>query len=175
MTPEARRGRGSYRCGCGASVTVTAAPPRGRRCWWVGCRILATTPEPLRFCQEHERAVAARLGHVFGQQWIEAAAEAGDDWYQPLPEPETPKGSYVYFMRRERLIKIGVSTWPSRRAQGLNASILAMTPGSYGLERELHERFAALRQHGEWFEPGPELLAYINELRTAKKDRPVTI
>jgi hypothetical protein len=30
-------------------------------------------------------------------------------------------------------------------------------------ERLLHDRFSDLRQHGEWFRVGPELLAYIAE------------
>jgi hypothetical protein len=33
-------------------------------------------------------------------------------------------------------------------------------------ERVLHERFASARAEGEWFRPVPDLLAYIDSLRS---------
>jgi hypothetical protein len=71
-------------------------------------------------------------------------------------------------MRRERYIKIGTTTDLRRRAAALNATVLARYPGSYSKEARLHARFADLRRHGEWFEPGPELLALVNEIRASE-------
>jgi hypothetical protein len=38
---------------------------------------------------------------------------------------------------------------------------IATQPGSQQVERELHLRFAHLREHGEWFRPDPELVTFI--------------
>jgi hypothetical protein len=35
---------------------------------------------------------------------------------------------------------------------------LKVTPGDFMLETEMHQRFKALRLHGEWFQPAAELL-----------------
>jgi hypothetical protein len=77
----------------------------------------------------------------------------------------------VYFIRGEQtgLIKIGVANNPSQRLANLQTGspdrleLLGCTPGSSWGELRLHTRFAHLRQHGEWFTPGEDLLAYIRE------------
>ncbi|MER6249406.1 hypothetical protein [Streptomyces griseorubiginosus] len=85
----------------------------------------------------------------------------------------------VYFARRERLIKIG---WTSRlpdRMKAVGAVSLATETGDYIRERQLHQKFAHLLVEGhgavgrEWFHPGPDLIAYINELRAASGIPPV--
>ncbi|BAP20737.1 hypothetical protein NCGM1900_1615 [Pseudomonas aeruginosa] len=48
---------------------------------------------------------------------------------------------------------------------GERLELIASVPGSFGAERELHARFTGLREHGEWFSPGEELLEYINQLQ----------
>lgn len=82
------------------------------------------------------------------------------------PEPEI-----VYFVRHtERGIKIGTTCdWPNR-IRGLNKEygpliLIGAELGDRLRERQLHFQFKALRlsERGEWFEPGPELLAYIRE------------
>lgn len=45
--------------------------------------------------------------------------------------------------------------------------LLAFAPGSPQHERGLHERFADLRLHGEWFKPDPRLLGFIDGMRWA--------
>jgi hypothetical protein len=40
-------------------------------------------------------------------------------------------------------------------------TVLATIEGSMIDERRLHDRFADLRIRGEWFQPGPELVAFI--------------
>jgi hypothetical protein len=69
-------------------------------------------------------------------------------------------------------IKIGVARSFERRLAVVETHspypvrILLTMPGSYRLERELHERFRAHHLRREWFQPAPELLAFID---TAKK------
>lgn len=77
----------------------------------------------------------------------------------------------VYFIRAQTLglIKIGVAGDLDKRLAGLQCGspdkleVIGTIVGENKLERELHKRFAHLRQHGEWFSPGEDLLAYIRE------------
>lgn len=80
----------------------------------------------------------------------------------------------LYFMQRGTggPIKIGVSRNVGMRQKGLqNGSaeqvhVLAQVAQSSDInEKELHKRFAHCRKKGEWFEPTPELLAFIDTLR----------
>lgn len=74
--------------------------------------------------------------------------------------------AWCYFMRHETNIKIGYSKDPRKRALALaGAEILAKEPGAASREAALHAKFAHLRLHGEWFEPGPDLMEYIADLR----------
>ena len=74
---------------------------------------------------------------------------------------------YVYFMQGVDTgrIKIGISTNPLARMRGLQLSekviLLHVMEGGQTLEVELHRRFAYLRHHGEWFDPGGEIFEYI--------------
>lgn len=96
----------------------------------------------------------------------------------------------IYFLRRADgtgPIKIGCSERPAERRRQLNSdlradfAILATAPGDHLTERNLHLKFATLRADAplcpaqrtspvpgvsEWFEPAPELLAYIEAARS---------
>lgn len=67
-------------------------------------------------------------------------------------------------------IKIGYSGNPNKRINQLLTSspheleVLLVIPGTRDEERSLHERFAHLRQHREWFTDCEELREYINHL-----------
>ncbi len=83
-----------------------------------------------------------------------------------------PKG-YVYFIRegQDGPIKIGTTQGsPHTRQRAMqtgNSSdlvLLAAIPGDVALEKRLHERFAAVRMRGEWFEATAELLAFVEGL-----------
>lgn len=180
MAPEYRRGAGHYRCGCGARIHAAITEPDKRICWFKGCSTLATTAEPLRLCREHEQETARLVVYETAKDtmhgWLEARIANGDEWARPLDSyAPTPGFSepWVYFMRRENFIKIGTTYNLRQRASVLNATVLAKTPGSYSEEKLMHKRFASLRRHGEWFEPGPELIALINELRKAEGADPI--
>lgn len=77
----------------------------------------------------------------------------------------------VYFVQAEklRLIKIGYAKDAGERFRSLQVGSpdkLTLLGAIYSMnaqamEAELHVRFARLRQHGEWFQPEDELLAFI--------------
>jgi hypothetical protein len=79
----------------------------------------------------------------------------------------------VYFVQafELKLIKIGVTNDTQRRVvsmQTLSPDHLAVLGVEFchkggALEGRLHQRFEAYRQHGEWFYPAPEILAYVDE------------
>jgi predicted nucleic acid-binding Zn ribbon protein len=80
---------------------------------------------------------------------------------------------WVYFVRGESTghIKIGYSTGCSSRLAQLQASaperlvMVCTIHGDRRLEKQLHERFAKDRIHGEWFAPSAELLDFIDEIQ----------
>lgn len=191
MTMDALRGKGAYRCGCGARVFVTVpAPTTGNKCSWKNCRTIAVADSDVPLCVDHARRLRVQLGISRDSEhqielWrrtvmedrdfeddIDAAADKqraenaekrlrGDPYNVRAPEP-----TWCYFMRHETNIKIGYSKDPRKRALALaGAEILAKEPGAASRESQLHEQFAHLRLHGEWFEPGPDLLEYIAKLR----------
>ncbi|NTX08288.1 GIY-YIG nuclease family protein [Myxococcus sp. CA040A] len=89
--------------------------------------------------------------------------------------PSQPEPSFVYFVQAGDggPIKIGFSRNPRVRMQELqtgNAVELKYcgeVVGDQGLERILHERFAAIRLHGEWFTATRELVDYIRYMLAA--------
>jgi len=75
----------------------------------------------------------------------------------------------VYFVEGAGLIKIGVSKDVEKRIASLKngspvpLTLLGYIQGSRALEAELHERFADIRDHGEWFQATDVLRQYIAE------------
>lgn len=75
----------------------------------------------------------------------------------------------VYFIRGRDAIKIGFSLEPRLRLRELQTShsepleLLGIMDGNPDVERGLHERFAALRRSGEWFEASEALLTFVAE------------
>ncbi len=82
-----------------------------------------------------------------------------------------PTGSVVYFIQAEPggAIKIGVTRDLRSRLSSLRIGsplplrVLAYMSGDAALEGQLHARFAAVREHGEWHAAVPELLTFIQE------------
>lgn len=86
----------------------------------------------------------------------------------------------VYFIRAgsEGPIKIGFTGGkPSARLAALQTGnhetlvLIAVVPAPPTLEGELHRRFDHLRGVGEWFSPGPDLLALIDGIRLVDENR----
>lgn len=100
-----------------------------------------------------------------------AAAAAGEP--TPGPRPPHPPKEWVYFVQQgaDGPIKIGYSKDPVARFVSLQTGsavqhrYLGNIPGTRETERTLHARFWGAHVRGEWFDPTPELLAYIDEHR----------
>lgn len=192
MTPDGRSGPNAFRCGCGARIRVTVQGTPARRCSFGECRTVATTKEPLRFCLDHQEQAAILLARTAGEARVRELQEdltrSPQTWARKydsavaalpragygLRDHQTTTTGYhsplVYFARRERLIKIGWTSRLPQRMQALGARPLAVEPGDYVRERQIHQRFAHLLADAvgrEWFHPGPDLIAYMNELRQA--------
>jgi hypothetical protein len=82
----------------------------------------------------------------------------------------------IYFIQEapDGAIKIGYTGGdPFARLSALQTGnskplkLLAFAPGSPQHERGLHERFADLRLHGEWFRADPRLIGFIDGMRWA--------
>lgn len=91
------------------------------------------------------------------------------------------KQSFVYFIQAgdNGAIKIGVTAGnPLVRMAALQTGcpdtlrLVGYTQGSAQDESDLHQRFAHLRQRGEWFAAEPDLLAFIDGIRFAMRDAP---
>lgn len=73
----------------------------------------------------------------------------------------------VYFIRAGDLVKIGHSVNPPQRLRMLRTGspvpleFWHLEAGGKDRERELHERFAADRAHGEWFHISDAIREYV--------------
>jgi hypothetical protein len=72
----------------------------------------------------------------------------------------------VYYMRLGELIKIGTTTNIILRVSSLNPEeVMAVEPGDRTQEAARHAQFASARRHGEWFNPTPDLIRHVAEIR----------
>lgn len=84
----------------------------------------------------------------------------------------------VYFIEMQDFIKIGFTTNIRRRLyqikRGLpyQVKLLHQMPGDFDLELDIHRRWNHLRYDGEWFHKSPDLLDFIERLRTS--DEPIS-
>jgi len=85
------------------------------------------------------------------------------------PIPNVP---YIYFMEAPDIqrIKIGTNHHIKRRIISIKASspvpvtLIKAIEGGRTKEKDIHQRFKHLRQHGEWFIRTPELMQAISEI-----------
>ena len=91
-----------------------------------------------------------------------------------LKDLEKRRYSQVYFVQDGAgMVKIGYALniiTRLRNLQAANASeltLLVWAPGDSVAEERLHSAFARHRRAGEWFEPAPDLMAYIADLKAA--------
>lgn len=87
--------------------------------------------------------------------------------------PGSRRPGSVYFIQSGSTgpVKIGFATDPGSRMRSLQTGhpeklrVLAVVQEATQMdEKDLHSRFAHLRIQGEWFQPGSDLLAYIEEV-----------
>ena len=89
-----------------------------------------------------------------------------------LPPVTWEQPGFVYFLHAtlSNRVKIGFSLKPNKRLAEILTSCpeavvyLGCVPAAYKDESALHQKFASIRVHREWFEAVPELLAYIKEV-----------
>lgn len=87
--------------------------------------------------------------------------------------PRAPIGwCYIYFIRSENFVKIGKTRNPAGRFVTLQSAhhcelfLIAAVPAHRSIETALHQRFAHLRQNGEWFRMADELVEFIDLVKT---------
>lgn len=87
-------------------------------------------------------------------------------------DKDSSDGRRIYFLRAPSgEIKIGTAVNVKRRLMDYttyapaNYELLAIIPGGYALENELHRAFRFCHIRGEWFRPAPELIQRIEALR----------
>lgn len=83
----------------------------------------------------------------------------------------------VYYVQIGEHIKIGyTANLPQRMRQyPPNRRVLATEGGGWDRESQRHREFRHLLDMGnEWFRPGPDLIAHINDLRAEQGAQPVT-
>jgi hypothetical protein len=74
----------------------------------------------------------------------------------------------VYYMRMDRLVKIGTTTNLRQRVgQIMPQGVMAVETGDHYVERRRHGQFWADHSHGEWYWLREPLWAHIAEVRTA--------
>lgn len=139
------------------------------------CRLCCETGRIVCFaCCEHERtersvAEYVRLSIVVRDLGTQLAYATDPDW-----------NDQCYFVEGvgTGLVKIGYTTDLDSRFRGLVTmspvplQMLAAFRGGRGLEQALHEKFAAIRAHGEWFKDTPELRATIQKLEERRLEEP---
>lgn len=82
----------------------------------------------------------------------------------PLRPAPNHDANVVYFARTwDGLIKIGTTADVWQRVRNLRAELLGVVPGAYQVEASMHRRFAEHREHGEFFRPHRDLLAFIED------------
>ena len=89
----------------------------------------------------------------------------------------------LYFIRSGQYVKIGVSANPWQRLAEFQTAnpepleMLAVGPGDYGFEAELHRLFGEHRGVGEWFRDNGRIRAVVGFMRATFPDlqnRPAT-
>lgn len=84
---------------------------------------------------------------------------------------ETDPFGFTYFIRDGDRVKIGFTIHPSKRQSCLQVGnyreleTIAVVPSYMAEEHETHERFAHLRERGEWFRAEPDLIEFIEDLK----------
>ena len=74
----------------------------------------------------------------------------------------------VYYMRMDRLVKIGTTTNLLQRVSAIMPQgVIAVEPGGRARERDRHSQFVALHSHYEWYWMREALWQHVLKLREA--------
>lgn len=143
--------------------------------WWAQLRPIAGTRH--RFSTRCQDELAARLVAVNQERALVIREMIRQDANGHIKRAiertfREAQNSVVYFVLAEssRQIKIGYARdLEGRIAVMRNGSperltVIATIDGSRTLEKELHTRFADLRERGEWFREAEPLVSYLRRL-----------
>jgi hypothetical protein len=92
----------------------------------------------------------------------------------PLFREVAPRQQYLYVLKCLDFYKIGITLRPKYRIAGMSLpakpEMVRLFPvaNHRKLERELHDRFKSVRQHGEWFRLTDEHIAEIDRFIEAQ-------
>lgn len=186
MRPDALRGRGAFRCGCGIRIVVTVTDPGscgaaaedGQRCPERPVRECAEVG--LFLCRKHLKVHRALLNEVENGEH-----RAREDYQFELArihmkdyrlrrrtsfENAKKRGALVvYYIRIGDYIKIGTTTNLKMRMEALQPDeLLATEPGYTDVEQARHRQFEHLRirPRSERFQQAPELLEHIEMIKS---------
>jgi hypothetical protein len=153
-----------------AACVVPATADPGRPCGEFVDQVIAGIPLCSRHAGKlhdwHSALMAAENAPIRAEEEREERA------YQRLMRSWQALGPQVvyYLERGDGLIKIGTTVNLGARMSALRSAhgdlrILLTHCGAFARETEMHRKFASLCVTGEWFAPGPDLLAWIIERR----------
>lgn len=109
------------------------------------------------------------VGGTYYQRDYDPAGQRPDGWVQPQSTKHEP---VVYYMRLDRLVKIGWTTDLKRRVSSIAPQgVMAIEPGGKNIEERRHIEFAALRSHREWFWLRDPIAAHIVTIRAQLEER----
>lgn len=98
--------------------------------------------------------------------YVVAKCANGHDLLLRREKGEQDVEQFVYFLRNEARVKIGISVNPASRASALSfrpTDIIGVISGTAQLERTLHERFAEHRVgNTEWFQWCDEIAKFVD-------------
>lgn len=200
MGLDSIRGRGAFRCGCGARVTVVAKARRvaclGGNSSGLACQLATVSKSDevgIPLCADHLEGYQDYLRTINeGERWGELMKDAWEDsrrartdglasrlaWegdYLAARRKLYSGQSVVYYVRVGDLIKIGVTTnMKARMPQLMPDEILATEPGGPEIERERQAQFAHLKVRGERFKSEADLLDHIAKIREAHGEPQMT-
>jgi hypothetical protein len=108
------------------------------------------------------------------QQTVRAGIRWLIDGSRPDFTPPLPKGRLIYFIRQDQTgaIKIGSTNNLEKRVQALQTGSpyllkpIGYITGTAKLEQKLHKQFQEFQLQGEWFQPHPRLLDFIEQKAT---------
>lgn len=91
---------------------------------------------------------------------------------QPQPPSQLPdsKQEFIYFLAYVDVVKIGFTNSLNSRISSIRMmspvplALLGAIPGDRHKEQEIHQRFAHLRRHGEWFSLTDDLKRYLDRI-----------
>ena len=135
-----------------------------KTCALPGCNRPPHPLIPWAICAHHAMGIHAHLEDLKATAtWGERATAA-----RPPQDPKRVKQGWgiergeVYFARCGPLIKIGWSSNAKQRIKALGADELLLTiEGTMQDEKAMHHRFGPSWDHGEYFHPSPDLMAFI--------------